>query len=259
VTINSIFPSWYPQVEKDSKILVVGASGGMGRALLGMLKKGPTCTIGAHRFTGKPIEKISKEPHEIIDLQENLKTDQDCQNLVKAFVAKAGGVTGLVVLSGGISRAVHWMNLTEREWIDDINLNLNIPFFLSRAAMKVMEKKGGQIVLIGTESALHGGSAKALPYGVAKSGIECLVSGLARDGAKNKILVNGIRAGFIRTGFHERWQEKTEEDLKRRVEIIPLKRAGEPDEAVALIIFLLSGWANFITGQMLSISGGDWL
>jgi len=72
-------------------------------------------------------------------------------------------------------------------------------------------------------------------------------------------LVNGIRAGFIKTGFHERWQGKTEQDIKKRAEMIPLQRAGEPEEAAALIIYLLSGWSGFITGQMLSITGGDWL
>jgi len=259
MTHDFSFPDWYPHLVKDSKILVVGASGGMGCALLEMVKKGPACIVGAHRCTGKPVEQVSADAHKIIDLQSDLKTDQDCQDLVEKFVDEAGGITGLVVLCGGISRAVHWRELTDKEWTDDINLNLNIPFFLARVGMKFMEDKGGQIVLTGTESALHGGSSTSLPYGVAKSGIECLVPGLAREGAKNKILVNGIRAGFIKTGFHERWQGKTEQDIKKRVEMIPLQRAGEPEEAAALIIYLLSGWSGFITGQMLSITGGDWL
>ena len=253
------FPSWHPKLEDDAKTLVVGASGGMGQALVEMLKEGPACTIGAHRSTGKPQDSPSAGPHKIVDLQSALKTDQDCQDLVSKFVAEAGGITGLVVLCGGISRSVHWQELTEKEWTDDIHLNLSIPFFLSRAAMRCMEDKGGQIVLTGTESALHGGSATSLPYGVAKGGVECLVPGLARDGAKNGILINGIRPGLIKTGFHERWQGKTEEDMNKRAELVPLKRAGEPEEAAALIIYLLSGWSRFITGQMFSISGGDWL
>ncbi len=259
MTVKTLFPDWYPELARGSKVLVVGASGGMGRALVNMLKKGPACTIGAHRYTSKPLAQNSTELHKIFDLQGDLKTDHDCKNLIKDFVTKAKGITSLVVLCGGVSRAVHWEELTEKEWTNDINLNLNIPFFLSRATMKFMEAKGGRIVLTGTESALHGASSKALPYGIAKSGIECLVSGLARDGAKNKVLVNGIRAGFIKTGFHERWQGKTEADLKKRAQMVPLRRAGEPEEAAALIVYLLSGWSSFITGQMLSISGGDWL
>jgi NAD(P)-dependent dehydrogenase (short-subunit alcohol dehydrogenase family) len=73
------------------------------------------------------------------------------------------------------------------------------------------------------------------------------------------VLVNGVRLGFIRSGFHERWQNKSQEDIERRVQMIPLKRAGEPEEAAALIAYLLSGWAKFITGQMFALTGGDWL
>jgi NAD(P)-dependent dehydrogenase (short-subunit alcohol dehydrogenase family) len=151
------------------------------------------------------------------------------------------------------------MDLEESEWTDDINLNLNIPFYLARAAMQKMDERCGRIVFIGTESAIHGGSPTGLPYAVAKRGLECLVQGLAREGAGSEIMVNGVRAGLIRTGAHERWQGKTEEDMKKRAEMVPVKRAGEPEEAAALIVYLLSGWAGFITGQMLPLTGGDWL
>ena len=119
--------------------------------------------------------------------------------------------------------------------------------------------RGGRIVLNGTESALHGGSAQSLPYAVAKRGTECLVQGLAREGAPENILVNGVRLGYISSGFHERWHERSEGDMANRAALVPLKRGGLPEEVAALIIYLLSGWASFITGQMLPITGGDWL
>ena len=119
--------------------------------------------------------------------------------------------------------------------------------------------QGGQIILVGTESAIHGGSPTSLAYGVAKRGIECLVLGLAREGSRNNILVNGIRLGFIRSGFHKRWQNITEDDLFNRENLVLLKRAGAPEEAAAMMIYLLSGWSKFITGQMIPVTGGDWL
>ena len=118
---------------------------------------------------------------------------------------------------------------------------------------------GGRIVLTGTESALHGGSAQSFPYAIAKRGTECMVQGLAREGAPADILVNGVRLGFIASGFHQRWHGRTDKDMKERAEMVPLKRGGHPDEAAALMIYLLSGWAGFITGQMLPLIGGDWL
>ncbi len=253
------FPSWVPKVHSEFKILIVGASGGIGQAVIRLLLQGPECFIGAHRATSKSYPYKSYKKHHIIDIQSELKTDADCRNFVDTFVDSTGSIDALVVLCGGISKSTHWKNLTENQWNDDIQLNLNIPFFLARRSMELMKNNGGRIVLIGTESAIHGGNPTSLPYGIAKRGIECLVQGLAREGAKDNILVNGVRPGFIGSGFHERWQGKTEEDLKKRVTYIPLKRVGEPEEVAALIIYLMSGWAQFITGQMFAITGGDWL
>lgn len=253
------FPQWFPQIEPGSKILIVGASGGIGRAVVKALLKGPPCVIGAHRATADALFINGDSVHEFIDLQATLKSNLDCRNLVDVFVGKAGGIDGLVVLCGGMASTEHWRNVTELEWQHDVQLNLNIPFFLSRSAMDHMGSLGGRIVLTGTESALHGGSPTAFAYGIAKRGTECMVQGLAREGAKYNILVNGVRPGFIRTGAHERWQKKRGVDLARREELIPLRRAGQPEEVAAMVVYLLSGWAQFITGQMFAITGGDWL
>jgi NAD(P)-dependent dehydrogenase (short-subunit alcohol dehydrogenase family) len=117
----------------------------------------------------------------------------------------------------------------------------------------------GSIVLTGTESALHGGSPTSFPYGVAKRGIECLVQGLAREGAPHGVTVNGVRPGFIASGFHERWLGKSPAALANRAAMVPMQRAGTPEEVAALITYLLSDWARYITGQMLAVTGGDWL
>jgi NAD(P)-dependent dehydrogenase (short-subunit alcohol dehydrogenase family) len=252
------FPNWIPQVEKNSKVLIAGASGGIGNALVKLLMEGPDSIIGFHRSSSENIPKSNSSNHKLIDLKLTLSNDEQCNALVDNFTNIADGLDGLVVLCGGIRNPNHWKNINEKDWNEDINLNLSIPFFLARSAMEKM-KTGGQIVLIGTESAIHGGSPTSLAYGVAKRGIECLVQGLARDGSKNKILVNGVRLGFIKSGFHERWQGKPKREIQERINLIPLGRGGEPEEAAAFIIYLLSGWSGFITGQIFPITGGDWL
>ncbi len=250
-------PDWVPQVPAGSRILITGASGGLGAALVRMLLDCPDCTIGAHGAT----REVAVDDERIVSIVKPLESGADCRSVVDGFVDKAGGIDAFVALSGRIHFSGHWQDMPDSDWESDIDVNLNHPFYLARAAMAHMknQKSGGRIVLNGTESAIHGGSAQSFPYAIAKRGTECLVEGLAREGAPDGILVNGVRLGCIRSGFHERWHNKTEAEMADRIELIPLKRAGDPAEVAALIVYLLSGWAGFITGQMIPLTGGDWL
>ena len=249
-------PGWVPAAEPGMRILIAGASGGLGRPLVDMLLAGSDCVIGAH---GDSRPQDGGGNPRVIPLRATLEGEADCVALVEAFVARAGGIDALVMLAGRLTGTDHWDRLTAAAWQDDIHVNLNIPFFIARAAMGAMKKDGGRILLTGTESALHGGSAGSFAYAIAKRGTEAMVQGLAREGAPHGILVNGIRLGFIASGFHERWSGRTGDQMAARADLVPLKRGGHPDEAAALMVYLLSGWARFITGQMIPLTGGDWL
>ena len=250
-------PDWTPKATDGSRILITGASGGLGSALVAMLLEGSDCVIGAHGAS----KQFKTKDDRVIPLKRTFDGEADCVAVVDDFAEAAGGIDALVVLSGAIEFSGHWNDMSESDWEREIAINLNHPFFLARAALRKMKDQGsgGRIVLTGTESALHGGSAQSFPYAVAKRGTECMVQGLAREGAAAGILVNGVRLGFIASGFHERWHGRTEKDLKERADMVPVKRGGEPDEAAALMIYLLSGWTGFITGQMIPLTGGDWL
>ena len=250
-------PDWTPKVADGTRVLVTGASGGLGRALVGMLLAGSGCVVGAH---GASKDAPIKDKR-VIPLRRAFTSEADCVAMVEEFCGKAGGIDGLVVLSGAIGFSGHWNDMTEADWRREIEVNLDHPFYLARAAMRRMKAQGtgGRILLTGTESALHGGSPTSFPYAIAKRGTECMVQGLAREGAPADVLVNGVRLGYIASGFHQRWHGRTEAEMKVRAEMVPLKRGGHPDEAAALMIYLLSGWAGFITGQMIPLTGGDWL
>lgn len=250
-------PDWVPKLPDGQKILITGATGGLGKSLVEMLLKESNCIIGAHGFS-KTLEVDDKR---VMKTQKELDGEYSCKSLITWFLEKAGGLDALVVLNGSIKYSGHWKQISELDWERELCQNLSIPFFLARETMKEMikGKTGGKILLTGTESSLHGGSDISFPYAIAKRGTECMVQGLAREGAEHNILVNGLRLGYFKSGFHQRWHNKTPKDMEERERLVLLKRGGEPDEATSMMIYLLSGYGDFITGQMIPLTGGDWL
>lgn len=243
---------------KGKKILVVGASSDIAVDLNRVLYQSGA-TIGLHYNKNAAALSGYKEDNRLKKFQKNLTSSKTCFKLIDDFVNWANGIDYLVQLSGDINRPVHWRDITEDDWAYDLGINLVMPFFLAQRTAMHLRQKGGRIILMSTASASHGGGAMSLAYGTAKVGIECIVKRLAMDCAKHNILVNAIAPGFVKTKFHTEKMKRTEEQLKQRVELIPLKRQGTTKEIAETIIFLLSGGASYITGQTIAISGGDWL
>lgn len=246
-----------------SRVLIAGASGDIGRALIRLLG-GSVAKLGAHYFENRePLDKLAAEanldPERFGVFRGDLRDQATCHALVDSYVAWAGGIDALVQLTGTITNPATWEALSERDWLTDLNVNLSGPFFLAQRAMAQMKVTGGRIVLMSTASARHGGGSNSVAYGVAKAGIECLVKSLARDGAAHRLLVNAIAPGFIQTQFHTRRARRDEAALKRRAELVPLKHAGAPEDIARLIEYLLSAGGNYITGSCITVSGGDWL
>lgn len=250
------------QARSTDKILVTGASGDIGLAVLELLGC-RAVKLGAHYHRNNTIEPLLDNNRignaEVKLFAADLTTKNTCHALVDAFVDWAGGIGALVQLSGDVRRPISWESLSQDEWLADLNVNLSGPFFLCQRAMQHMKVRGGRIILTSTASARYGGAAKSMAYGVAKAGVECLTKGLAREGAPHGVLVNAVAPGFIETRFHTKRMARTPEELTKRAALVPLKRAGKPADIANLIGYLLSPAANFITGECIAVSGGDWL
>ena len=162
-------------------------------------------------------------------------------------------------MNGNVSSAISWERLTEKDWKKDIAINLGAPFFVAQKTFKYMKKNGGKIILMSTASAKHGGGNNTMGYGIAKSGVESLTKGLAREGTKYNILVNAIAPGLINTRFHKERLGRTLTEMKKRIKLSKLKRLGQPEEIAAIIANLISEELNYMTGEVISISGGDWI
>ena len=243
---------------QNKRILIVGASSDLAADLnRQLLARG--AKLGLHYNKNKKSLDEYRDSSLVKKFKKNLQSAASCRELVDDFVAWVGGIDCLVQLSGDINRAIHWDRLTEKDWKYDLDMNLVMPFFLAKRAIYHMKPHGGRIVLISTASASHGGGRTSLAYGIAKGGIESLVKALARDCAKYNILVNAIAPGFIQTKFHTKKMHKTKRELSQRANLIPLKRSGTRKEFAGVVSFLLSDQSSFITGETITVSGGDWL
>ena len=251
------------ELKPGMRICIAGASSDIGQALLEVLA-GSDMKIGAHYFSarkslGRFIEAGDCAQTNIKLYDGDLSTQSACDSLIDSFVDWAGGIDSLIHLAGNVKNPSHWEELTADDWKADLDINLSAPFFLARRAMKYMKPYGGRIVLTSTASAKHGGGKFSMAYGVAKAGVECLVKGLAREGASSEILVNAVAPGFIETKFHTDRMKRNEQDLKERAKLVPLGRAGKPEDVARMVVYLISQGGNYITGECISVSGGDWL
>ena len=134
-----------------------------------------------------------------------------------------------------------------------VMINTIVPVLIAETVLSKMKKrKSGHIVNTSSIGVKYGTQLKSVFYGVSKRGLEAATKSLAREGAPFNILVNTIRPGVTDTEFYK----KLGIDIKKRIELIPLKRAAQPQEIVNLIYFLCNE-NTFITNEIITISGGE--
>jgi 3-oxoacyl-[acyl-carrier protein] reductase len=244
---------------KGKRILVTGASSGIGAAIAELFGT-YGASVGVHYRSGKKgalevIDNITKKGGKAALFEGDLLQPSVRAGLLKSFTGAFGGIDVLVNNAGGVYGAKHFLELDEESWDNTFTLNAKVPFFLAREAFALMkEQGGGKIINISSISAKYGGSPQTLHYGAAKAALDAITIGLARAGAPYNILVNSVRGGFIDTPFHKKMGRVNLED---RIKLIPLKRAGQPIDIARMVLFLASEAGNYITGEVLTIAGGD--
>ena len=244
---------------KDKRILVTGASSGIGASTAELLG-GYGAIVGVHYRSNKKgatevVSNINKQGGKAKAFQGDLLLASVRANLLKSFIDAFGGIDVLVNNAGGVYGAKYFVEIDEEAWDDTFALNVKAPFFLAQRAFSFMRQQGGgKIINISSISAKYGGSSETLHYGAAKAALDSMTVGLARAGAQYNILVNSIRGGFIDTPFHKKIGRGNLED---RIKLIPLKRAGQPIDIARMVLFLASSAGGYITGEIFTIAGGD--
>ena len=229
--------------------LITGASRGIGNAIAMQLKNEgfrvlgtATSSAGASQLEDQGIEGL------VLDLNSFDSKEEFWEEVVNKETQLS-----VLVNNAGITRDNIVLRMSDDEWQDIMNVNLNGTFYLSKKALKMMLKlKWGRVINITSTSASIGNKGQS-NYSAAKAGVEAFTKSLAREVGKRNITINSIAPGFIDTDMTQQSDGVNMEDL---INEIPLGRFGKPDEVAHLASFLCSEEASYITGQVIHINGG---
>ncbi len=240
------------------RTLIIGASSDLASELIPRLIQ-DECLLGLHWAHNHDAVKKYETIEHVKLFQKTIAEEEDCSSLIQSYVEWAGGIDNLFVLMGDIHTSCYWSELSYDDIEKDYLANTIFPLFLAKYAYPHMESQGGRIVFTSTASAQHGGGSFSLGYGMAKAALECVTKRLAKDLAQYNILVNAIAPGYMDTKFHTKKMKRTPEEMEKRALFVPLKRAGTKEEFAGLAKYLLSENATFLTGQIITLDGGDFI
>jgi len=248
--------------------LITGGSDGLGRAM-------------ARRFaeSGASVAILARDPGRLEEArQEIADAASGNQARVEAVscdvtdpaqiqaawdkVAESLGAVDILVNNAGHSAARPFLEVTDEQWHEDLDLKLFAAIRLARLAFPgMMERKWGRVINVLAGAAKVPGP-RSVPTSVSRAAGMALTKVLANEGAPHNILVNGMLVGLIRSGQQERRRQATAPDtpfdefIAPAVERIPLGRIGEPEEFANLACFLVSDAGSYITGCAINVDGG---
>lgn len=235
------------------KVLVTGASGGIGRAIAFAAAKAGYEIVAHYNNGAGKAESLKAEIESFGGkcdlLQFNISDRADCAAKLEKWSEENGAFWG-IVCNAGICRDNAFPALTDENWDDVIHTNLD-GFYnvLKPLVMPLCRKKKGRIITIASVSGVIGNRGQ-VNYSASKAGIIGATKALAVELASRKITVNCIAPGFIETEMVK------DAPLEHILPTIPMQRAGKPEEVASLAVFLLGEESSYITRQVISVNGG---
>jgi 3-oxoacyl-[acyl-carrier protein] reductase len=240
---------------KNKKIIVTGASGGIGSSIVEKLYD-----VGANILaTGTRVEKLEELKKKFKNIK-ILKFDIFQHEKIEEFINNAtdelGGTLDCMVNNAGITKDNLTIRMSLDEWTNVIDINLTSTFLMSKYSIKKMLKnKSGKIINI-TSVVGHTGNAGQANYAASKAGIVAMSKSLAVEYAKKNINVNCISPGYISTAMTDQISEKFKEAIIAK---IPSNRLGKPEDIANAVVFLSSDSADYINGETIHVNGGMYL
>ncbi len=239
-------------MSENKVALVTGGSRGIGRACaLKLAEAGVNVVInyaGNDEAAEKTVKDIEAFGVKAAKKKFNVADKEAVDNAIKEIVDEFGKID-ILVNNAGITRDGLFMRMSDTQWLDVINTNLNSAYFVTNPVSKLMIKqRSGAIINMASISGIYGNAGQA-NYSTAKAGLIGFTKALAKELASRNIRVNAVAPGFIQTDMTK------DLPMDAIVERIPLKKLGNPEDVAAAVKFLALD-TDYITGQVLSVDGG---
>jgi len=251
---------------KDKVALVTGGSRGLGAAICRCLaEEGAKVAVLCYRNVERGADLTDEAEALVDDLLERFGTEAAAvpgdisreADILDAFekTERTLGNIDIVVNNAGVWPTGFVKDTTEAEWNAVQQVNLTAPFIVCREAVRRWLERGtaGRIVNIASQAAFHGSTTGHAHYAASKAGLVVFSRSLAREVAPAGIYVNCLAPGFMKTEMTRDAWEKHEEEYKKR---IPLGRMADPSEMAAVVTFLCSDRASYVTGATYDVTGG---
>lgn len=237
---------------KDTVVVITGGSRGIGKGLVkGFAKEGARVYftyVNPSDEVNELMEEGKSNGWQISAHKVNSTNKQEVEDFIEKI-----GVIDVFVNNAGIVKDQIISLMTEEQWGDVIDTNLNGCFYYMKAvSRKMIERHKGSIINVASFSGLRGIKGQG-NYCASKAGIISLTKTLSLELAPKKVRVNAIAPGYINTDMIESLSKPVKDKFLKS---IPLKRLGEVDDIVHLVKFLASDESSYITGQCISIDGG---
>ncbi len=243
---------------KNKVAIVTGGSRGIGAAISEELAKNGVNVVINYNSNSEAADKKVAELKELgveaYAVQADVSKSEDAKKLVEAAIEKFGQLD-ILVNNAGITRDSTFKKLSEEDWRQVIDVNLNSVYNTTSVALPhLTEAEAGRIVNISSIIGQFGGFGQT-NYAAAKAGLIGFTKSLALETARTNLTVNAICPGYIGTEMVAAIPEKVLEGLKAK---IPQKRLGKPEEIAKGVVFLCKD-GDYITGQQLNINGGIYM